>query len=131
MGCCMGHACTNAEGLGLPKSSRAAAVTALTGFQLATARRAAGMWAVGTSALETIAKLPHLSWLQIKPGSKITDNGLKSLESARILSRLEVSNVSQAAAQSLANVRPDVDVSWEGKRLEPANRDTVTSPAAN
>ena len=40
---------------GSPNRSRAAAVTALTGFQSATVRNTAGMCWVGTSALETKA----------------------------------------------------------------------------
>ncbi len=37
MGCCMGQALIDADGFGLCQSWRAAAVTALTGFQSATA----------------------------------------------------------------------------------------------
>ena len=54
-GCCIGQASMVADGLGLWNSGRAAAVTALTGFQLAIVCRIGGMWAVGTSALETNA----------------------------------------------------------------------------
>ncbi len=56
MACCMGHELTVAEGFGLAKSWRHAAVTALIGFQLATTRSTAGMRAVGTRALETTAR---------------------------------------------------------------------------
>jgi len=35
MGCCIGRACTVADGLGSPKSVRRAVVTALTGLQVA------------------------------------------------------------------------------------------------
>ena len=52
-GCCIGHACTMAEGFGLPHRSRAPATTALTGFQFATACSQPGMCWVGTKALET------------------------------------------------------------------------------
>ncbi len=44
-----------AEGFGFPKRLRAAAVTALTGFQSAMTRTTVGMRSVGTSALETNA----------------------------------------------------------------------------
>ena len=47
MGCCIGQACTVAEGFGFPQSWRAAAVTALTGFQLAMACNQPGMCRVG------------------------------------------------------------------------------------
>src|ERR1700735_4553103 len=52
-GCCIGHACTMAEGFGLPHRSRAPATTALTGFQLATPGSHPGMGWVGTKALDT------------------------------------------------------------------------------
>src|SRR5262245_47811222 len=52
IGCCIGQAPLVADGLGLWKSRRAAAVTALTGFQSATVRTKAGMFPVGTTALE-------------------------------------------------------------------------------
>src|ERR1022692_6378 len=55
-GCCMGQAWMLADGFGLAQRWRAAAVTALTGFQSAMRRMAAGMCSVGTSALETIAR---------------------------------------------------------------------------
>ena len=42
-----------ADGFGLSNSCRAAAVTALTGFQSAIVRSTAGMCWVGTSALDT------------------------------------------------------------------------------
>ena len=45
-----------AEGLGLPRRWRAAAVTALTGFQSAMTLSTAGMRWVGTSPLETMAR---------------------------------------------------------------------------
>src|SRR5271155_5433048 len=53
--CCIGQAWMLADGFGLENSSRAAAVTALTGFQSAIVFNAAGMCSVGTSALDTIA----------------------------------------------------------------------------
>src|ERR1035438_10774681 len=56
MACCMGQECTVAEGFGLANSWRHAAVTALIGFQSATARSTVGMRAVGTNALETTAR---------------------------------------------------------------------------
>src|SRR5262245_62775779 len=56
IGCCIGQTPTAAEGFGLWKSSRAAAVTALTGFQSAIVRRTDGIRSVGTIALETIAR---------------------------------------------------------------------------
>src|SRR6202034_1660870 len=52
-GCCIGQACTMAEGVGLPQRSRAPATTALTGFQFATACSHPGMCWVGTKALDT------------------------------------------------------------------------------
>ena len=67
--------------------------------------------------LEAIAQLPHLSWLAIGRGSKISDSGLKMLESARVLSTVYLPDVSQAAAQALANTRPDVQVFWQDKLL--------------
>ena len=76
-----------------------------------------GLTVSNDQQLETIAQLPHLSWLDISVGSKITDNGLKVLESARVLSRVHLPDVSQTAAQSLANARPDVDVYWQNKLL--------------
>ena len=76
-----------------------------------------GLTVSNDKQLETIAQLPHLSWLDISVGSKITDNGLKVLESARVLSRVDIHDVSQTAAQSLANARPDVDVYWQNKLL--------------
>src|ERR1700722_15694475 len=51
-GCCMGQAWSVAEGLGLPKSWRAPAVTLLTGFQLAITWSHPGMCWVGTRELE-------------------------------------------------------------------------------
>ena len=54
-GCCIGQSWMAADGFGLPKRSRAAAVTALTGFQSAMTRTTVGMRSVGTSALETNA----------------------------------------------------------------------------
>jgi hypothetical protein len=51
----MGQAWMVAEGLGLPHRLRAAAVTALTGFQSAMTLSTAGMRWVGTSPLETMA----------------------------------------------------------------------------
>ncbi len=74
------------------------------------------------AALETIAKLPHLSNLIIPIGSKITDNGLKVLESARVLSSVDLAytDISIAAAQSLANARPDIVVTAKSQRLDPA-----------
>ncbi|MBI5759727.1 MAG: protein kinase [Planctomycetales bacterium] len=73
------------------------------------------------AALETVAKLPHLSYLMISFGSKITDNGLKVLESARVLSNVDFgyTNISLAAAQSLANTRPDIIVTVKSQRLDP------------
>src|SRR5690349_15936757 len=52
----MGQAWMAAEGLGLPNRWRAAAVTALTGFQSAMTLRTAGMRWVGTSPLDTMAR---------------------------------------------------------------------------
>ena len=54
-GCCSGQASIEADGFRLPNSSRAAAATALTGFQSAIVRRISGMRCVGTSVLETNA----------------------------------------------------------------------------
>src|SRR5262249_16960850 len=51
-GCCIDQAALAADGLGLPHSTRQAAVTALTGFQSAMVRSQSGMPRVGTSALE-------------------------------------------------------------------------------
>ena len=53
-GCCIGQAWIVAEGFGLPKRWRAAAVTALTGFQSAMAAASGHSW-VGTMAFETMA----------------------------------------------------------------------------
>src|ERR1700728_339109 len=55
-GCCIGHAETVLDGLGLPNRCRTAAVTALTGFQLAIAWSQPGIPAVGTSAFDTMAR---------------------------------------------------------------------------
>ena len=52
----MGQTWMAADGLGLPKSSRQADAMALTGFQLARVRIQAGMPAVGTRALDTMAR---------------------------------------------------------------------------
>jgi serine/threonine protein kinase len=73
------------------------------------------------AALETIVKLPHLSYLIIPIESKITDNGLKTLESALVLSNVDLgyTNISLAAAQSLANARPDIIVTAKDQRLDP------------
>ena len=55
IGCSIGHTWMDADGFGLPNSVRAAAVTALTGFQLAIVCSHAGIPCVGTIALDTIA----------------------------------------------------------------------------
>src|ERR1700735_1203573 len=55
-GGCMGQAWMPAGGLGFLNMSRAAAVTALTGFQLAMNLSTVGMRSVGTRALETMAR---------------------------------------------------------------------------
>src|ERR1700723_3602449 len=55
-GCCMGQTWTVDDGLGLPKSTRHPAVTALTGFQSAMAWSHPGMWVVGTRAFEMKAR---------------------------------------------------------------------------
>src|SRR5271155_3149097 len=55
-GCCIGHTWIAAEGLGLPKSCRQDEAMALTGFQSASVRIQAGMPAVGTRALDTMAR---------------------------------------------------------------------------
>ena len=55
-GCCIGHTWMVADGFGLPHRLRTPAVTALTGFQSATAWSQPGMCWVGTIALETKAK---------------------------------------------------------------------------
>src|SRR3984957_8902460 len=52
-GCCIGQACTMADGFGLPHRSRAPATTALTGFQFATTCSHPGMCWVGTNAFDT------------------------------------------------------------------------------
>src|SRR5215469_14536527 len=52
-GCCIDQAVLADEGLGLPHSTRQAAVTALTGFQSARVRSQLAIPRVGTSALET------------------------------------------------------------------------------
>ena len=57
MGCCIVQAWIDADGLGLSQSWRAAAVTALTGFQSAMACSQPGMCWVGTSAA-IAAELP-------------------------------------------------------------------------
>ena len=54
-GCCIGQAPIEADGLGLPNSSRAAAATALTGFQSAIVRNTSGIRWVGTRAFDTNA----------------------------------------------------------------------------
>src|SRR5215470_8454449 len=51
-GCCIGQACTRADGLGLPNSSRHDAATALNGFQTAITCSQPGIPCVGTNALE-------------------------------------------------------------------------------
>src|SRR5277367_309842 len=56
MGCWIGQAGIDADGFGLSQSWRAAAVTALTGFQSAMACSQPGMCWVGTSALDTNAR---------------------------------------------------------------------------
>ena len=55
IGCCIGQAWMAADGFGFPQRCRAAAQTALTGFQSATACIHPGMCAVGTIAFETNA----------------------------------------------------------------------------
>ena len=54
-GCCIGQAWIEADGFGLPHSSRHAEATALTGFQLAMVCSQAGIPCVGTKTLETNA----------------------------------------------------------------------------
>ena len=54
-GCCIGHAEIELDGFGLPKKCRAAAVTALTGFQFAMTWSQPGIPDVGTIAFETMA----------------------------------------------------------------------------
>ena len=55
-GCCIGQAWIEADGLGLPKRCRTAAVTALTGFHVAMACSHPGMLFVGTRAFDTMAR---------------------------------------------------------------------------
>ncbi len=52
----MGHTWIRPDGFGLPQRFRAAAHTALTGFQSAMVCIQLGMWSVGTMALETNVK---------------------------------------------------------------------------
>lgn len=77
----------------------------------------------GDKQLELMSRFPHLRHLYFR--GQITADGLKVLESARPLASVGFFGASEAAAQALANARPDVSVQWNGKRLEAAN------PAAN
>ena len=53
VGCCIGQVSIVPDGFGLPKSTRTDAVTALTGFQLASVSSHFGMPCVGTNAFDT------------------------------------------------------------------------------
>jgi hypothetical protein len=69
IGCCLGHVRIEAAGFGFPKRSRAAAVTALTGFQSATVRGMVGMpWVATTSTSSQRDGIPVLPTLQIVRG---------------------------------------------------------------
>jgi hypothetical protein len=77
------------------------------------------------AALEKIAKLPHLSLLNIQAASRNTERGLKVLESAATLSGVGLwsDSISHAAAQALANARPDIIVTTKKGRLDPVDPD--------
>ena len=71
-------------------------------------------------ALAVVATLPQLRQVKFMPSTMITDNGLKSLESAKLLSELHLpsTTVSVAAVQAFANARPDVIVfGTDNKRI--------------
>jgi hypothetical protein len=73
------------------------------------------------AAVTTLAALPHLSKLNIKRNSKVTDACLKPLEGAEILNELEIEHtvpISRAAAAAFAAARPDVIVTWQGEELD-------------
>ena len=68
------------------------------------------------AAVSTIASLPHLMTLDLRPQSQITDACLTSLRDAPILTRLHCfPPISRAAIVSFVTARPDVDVIWNGE----------------
>lgn len=74
------------------------------------------------ASLQSIARLPHLSSLELHLMPDAGVNSLKPLEAVAPLCELYLSSggkhLTEADAQAFANARPDVVVTWQGKRIK-------------